>query len=191
MEDYQVYLILINIFGLLVGWITLLQKGTNKKSNMNLFLEIISLCGGSFGVLLSFVLLDRKIRKENAMVKIFVLCLLIIQITFYLMLCKKIINVSSFSFYDYFIKNKFFLYYLILINVFTFIIYGVDKYKAIHSKRRVKIATLLFLAFLGGSIGSILAMYLFRHKTNKTYFKFGIPLILVTQIIFFLFLINL
>lgn len=189
MKDYQIYLILINILGLLFGGISLIQKNVKIQMYTNIFSGIISLFGGTLGVLLSFFLLDRKIKKENAMIKIFTLCLLIVQIIFYLILYN--ILTINFSFNNFFIKNKYILFYLILINVLSFIVYGIDKYKAIHNKRRIRIVTLLLLAFIGGSIGSFFAMYLFRHKTNKTYFKFGIPIIFVTQIVLYFFLISL
>lgn len=189
MKDYQIYLILINILGLLFGGVSLLWKNVKIKKYTNIFLAIISLFGGTLGVLLSFFLLDRRVKKENAMIKIFVLCLLIVQIIFYLIFCNSL--TINFSFNNSFIKNKYILFYLILINVLSFIVYGIDKYKAVNNKRRIRIVSLLLLAFIGGSIGSLFAMYLFRHKTNKTYFKFGIPIILVTQIIFYFFLISL
>ena len=57
------------------------------------------------------------------------------------------------------------VYYLTGVNLLTFIVYGLDKYKAKHKKWRTPEATLLILAALGGSPAALLAMYLFRHKT--------------------------
>ena len=59
---------------------------------------------------------------------------------------------------------------LILMNVVTFSAYGIDKYKATHNKWRIPEFTLIFLAFLGGSIGAILGMQFFHHKTKKPKF---------------------
>lgn len=118
MEDYDIYLIIINIFGLVFGGIFSLQRNIKIKRFMYIFLVVISLFGGSLGILLSFLLLDRKIRKENAMLKIFVLCLLVVQIIIYLVFCKNVISNFSFSFYDFCIKNKFFLFYIIFINIY-------------------------------------------------------------------------
>ena len=72
--------------------------------------------------------------------------------------------------------------YLALINIITFIVFGVDKYKARNHKWRVPEATLFLLAIIGGSIGAILGMYTFRHKTRKWYFVIGMPLILIIQL---------
>ncbi len=61
-------------------------------------------------------------------------------------------------------------YYLIGINVISFIMYGIDKYKAKKKKRRVSERTLFILSFLGGVVGSILGMFVFNHKLRKKYF---------------------
>ena len=75
------------------------------------------------------------------------------------------------------------IYYLITINVLTFIVYGVDKLKAHRGRWRVTEATLLGLTALGGSVGAWLAMQLFRHKTQKKKFRYGVPVILVLQLV--------
>jgi uncharacterized membrane protein YsdA (DUF1294 family) len=61
-------------------------------------------------------------------------------------------------------------YYFIIINILSFILYGIDKFKAIINKRRISEKFLLLLAVFGGSIGSLLGMIIFRHKTQKIYF---------------------
>ena len=68
------------------------------------------------------------------------------------------------------------------INVLTFFVYGIDKWKAKRSKWRIPEATLLLLAVLGGSIGAILGMKVWHHKTLHKKFKYGLPLILMVQI---------
>ena len=74
------------------------------------------------------------------------------------------------------------LYYLIIINILTFFVYGIDKWKAKHSSYRISEATLLILAIIGGSIGALLGMRVWHHKTMHKKFKYGLPLILLTQI---------
>ena len=73
-------------------------------------------------------------------------------------------------------------YYLLAINAVTFIVYGIDKYKAKKAMWRISEATLLMLAVLGGSIGAWIAMRVWRHKTMHKKFKYGIPVILLIQI---------
>ncbi len=74
------------------------------------------------------------------------------------------------------------LYYLLGINVVTFLVYGIDKVKAKHNSWRISEATLLTLAVVGGVIGALLGMKVWRHKTQHKKFKYGVPLILLTQI---------
>ena len=75
-----------------------------------------------------------------------------------------------------------FTYYLISINVLTFLLYGIDKWKARRGKWRIPEDTLIWLAIAGGSIGALLGMYLFRHKTQHKKFTLGVPAILLVQV---------
>lgn len=76
---------------------------------------------------------------------------------------------------------KLVLYYLLIINAAGFLLMLVDKWKAKKNRWRVRESTLLLVAALGGSIGSLAGMYLFRHKTQHLKFTLGIPLILAAQ----------
>ena len=72
--------------------------------------------------------------------------------------------------------------YLLAVNAVTFIVYGIDKYKAKKAKWRISEATLLLLAVLGGSVGAWMGMKVWHHKTMHKKFKYGIPAILMIQI---------
>ena len=74
-------------------------------------------------------------------------------------------------------------FYLLIINALGFLLMLVDKWKARKNRWRVRESTLLLVAALGGSVGSLLGMYLFRHKTLHLKFTLGIPLILAGQCI--------
>ena len=74
------------------------------------------------------------------------------------------------------------LYYLIVINILTFAVYGIDKWKAKQDGWCISEATLLILAAIGGSIGALLGMKIWRHKTMHKKFKYGLPMILLAQI---------
>ncbi|MBR4308144.1 MAG: DUF1294 domain-containing protein [Oscillospiraceae bacterium] len=78
---------------------------------------------------------------------------------------------------------KYFIIYLIIMNAVGFVTMGVDKYRAMNRDWRLSEKLLLGIAVLGGSIGSICGMVLFRHKTKHLQFHFGLPAILVLQII--------
>ena len=82
------------------------------------------------------------------------------------------------------------IYYLLAVNVLTFIVYGVDKWKAQRGRWRVPEATLMGLAALGGSVGAWMAMQLFRHKTQKKKFRYGVPALFVLQVAAVLFYLN-
>ncbi len=75
------------------------------------------------------------------------------------------------------------LIYFLAINVVTFFLYGIDKWKARRDKWRISEATLLGLAVIGGSIGAWLGMKVWHHKTLHKKFRYGLPLILFTQIV--------
>lgn len=73
--------------------------------------------------------------------------------------------------------------YLLTINVVAFLAYGLDKYKAKNDLWRIPEATLITLAVIGGSIGALLGMRFFHHKTKKPKFYVGVPVILIVQIV--------
>ena len=78
---------------------------------------------------------------------------------------------------------KFLLIYIIIINVLGFFIMGIDKKKAEKHAWRIPEKTLFLVSLIGGSIGTLLGMYVFRHKTKHWYFVIGMPLILIVHII--------
>ncbi len=71
---------------------------------------------------------------------------------------------------------------LVVVNLFAFVLYGIDKAKAKRGAWRIPEATLLLAAFLGGSLGALLGMELFRHKTKHAKFKILVPLFLILHI---------
>ena len=75
-----------------------------------------------------------------------------------------------------------YLIYLLAVNAVTFIVYGIDKYKAKHAKWRISEATLLLLAVIGGSIGAWCGMKVWHHKTMHKKFKYGVPIIFILQV---------
>lgn len=78
------------------------------------------------------------------------------------------------------------IYYLIFINVVAFIVFGVDKRKAVKNKWRIKESIFLLFSLIGGGIGSLFGMYLFHHKTKKKKFTFGVPLLTVLFIVIYI-----
>ena len=73
--------------------------------------------------------------------------------------------------------------YLFSINIIAFITFGIDKWKATHDRWRISEKTLFGLTFIGGSVGAILGMRIYRHKTKHRTFTIGIPVILFLQVL--------
>ena len=78
--------------------------------------------------------------------------------------------------------TKIIIIYLATINVATFFVYGLDKWKSKQPRWRVRETALLLLAVLGGSIGAWMGMKVWHHKTLHKKFRYGIPLIIIAQI---------
>ncbi len=72
--------------------------------------------------------------------------------------------------------------YVLSMNVFAFVVFGTDKWLAVRQQKRISEKTLLAISFIGGSIGAIGAMLLFRHKTAKPSFLWKFSVLLVLQI---------
>ncbi len=78
--------------------------------------------------------------------------------------------------------HQYSLYYLFAVNSLTFLLYGIDKYKAKKGRWRISETTLLTMAAIGGSIGAWAGMRTWHHKTMHKKFKYGIPVIIIMQI---------
>ena len=85
---------------------------------------------------------------------------------------------------------KYFIFYFIIINIISLILMFLDKRRAIKNKWRISENTLMLVSILGGSIGGILGMYTFRHKTKHIKFKVGIPIILIIQLLILSYVFN-
>ena len=70
---------------------------------------------------------------------------------------------------------RYLMYYLIVINIAAWLMYGLDKWKAKSGAWRIPERTLLLTALAGGSVGALAGMLLFHHKTRKPKFMIGVP----------------
>ena len=77
--------------------------------------------------------------------------------------------------------------YLMVINILGFLVMGLDKHKAKMAERRIPENTLFMFTILGGGVGTIAGMYVFHHKTKKMKFRVGMPLILILEILIFVY----
>ena len=153
-------------------------------------LTILALTDGLLGIFVFIVLFDRKSVKENMMSRVFLICVLIIQIIILLFIKGFHGEELNFAFWEFFGKYKILIVYLAVINFITFAAFAIDKIHAIEGKSRIRILTLLGLAFIGGSVGALLGIYMLRHKTKVDYFTVGIPLIMVMQGVVVFFVMN-
>lgn len=76
-------------------------------------------------------------------------------------------------------QTVFLIYYFLIINVLAFVLYGVDKRRSVRNEYRIKESVLLWMARLGGGIGSWLGIKTFRHKTKHAKFRIVVPLWIV------------
>lgn len=184
------YLIAVNAFGLVLSLINILICKRAGHAHTGLALVVIALLGGALGILMPILLLDAKPSKENMMNRLLIVCILVLEAIALLVLTghhNQTINLNVFRFLA---DHKPFLFYLCIINIVSFILFGIDKLRAVREKSRIRIVTLLLVCALGGSIGGLAGMYLFRHKTRTNYFTLGVPLIILVQIFVLIFVMN-
>lgn len=187
---FEYYLIIVNGIGFIVYLINMWLYNHTAEGQVDKLLTILSLLGGSAGILLAILLFDRKPHKENMMSRVFIACVFVIQVIIILMIKGHHADSISFEFWKYFTEYKAFLIYLGIINFVTFAAFAIDKVNAAEHRTRIRIVTLLGLSFIGGSLGGLLAMYLLHHKTKKDYFTVGIPLIMIMQVVVAFYILN-
>lgn len=191
MVNWGYYLLCVNVIGFVLLFVNTRLCSNNAQKLVHGFLMVLAVLGGALSILTAILIFDRKAVKSNMMLRVFVICILVIQVVGVLFFRGIHGDRITFAFWEFFAQHKIFLIYLGMINIFTFVLFGIDKIAAIKKRSRIKIVTLLGLCFAGGSVGGLVAMYLFHHKTRKDYFKAGVPLIIFTQIIVLLYFMNL
>ena len=194
-----VYLILINAVSFFLFAIDLHRHGKTGRTLQPAWIFMASvLLGGAAGANLYFLLFfphfmrsKRKSRKVNSIEhdtyncwRICCLLTLVVQAIFVFTVYGSRIHLSLRQITPY--RDKLMpgiLFYLVLINLVTFIIFAVDKWKARNNRFRIKEAVLFLLCFLGGTIGGIIGVHALNHKTSRQAFVVGIPLILLVQVV--------
>ena len=186
----EFYLIAVNIIGFIIFIINTWLYTHTETGQIDKALTILSLLGGSLGILLAILIFDRKPVKGDMMSRVFIACVFVIQTIIFLILKGFIAKDITLEFWKFLSNHKIIIIYLVIINFITFAAFAIDKMSALENKRRIRIVTLLGLAFIGGSLGGLIAMYIFKHKISKDYFTIGIPLIIVMQVILLFYLTN-
>ena len=190
----EYYLIAINVIGFILFAINTWLYTYTPEGQIDKFLTITSILGGSLGIIIAILIIDRKALKGNMMSRVIVACVFVIQLVLFLVLKGVHGERLTLAFWDFFHKYRLFLFYLIVINIITFIVFALDKRAAVKKRSRTRNIVLLGLCFIGGSLGGLAAMYLFKHKTNKKnndFFTVGVPLMILMQAIVIIYLMNL
>ena len=184
------YLLVINAIGVLVYLINMLLYRHTVNGQIDVIVTIVSLLGGSAGMLLMILLFDRKAVKENMMSRVFIICIFIIQIIILLIYKGHHAEHFTLAFWKFFVERRILLIYLGIMNLVTFIVFAIDKANACAHRSRIRIVTLLGLSFAGGSVGGLIAIYLLHHKTQKDYFTVGMPMIIIMHVVVLFYVMN-
>ena len=189
MDNFIKYLLIVNGISFLLSFIGILASRKREDDEIMSGLRgLLAMIGAPCGNILAFLILDRRSRKANMTVNVLSFTSLIIYGVIAAVVYGPF-QLSKENFWDNILNvNRYFLIYLAAVTLLTFILFGIDKYKAIKGKGRISILTLFFFSAIGGTVGGIVGMYLFRHKTKKVYFTLGMPMILLAQIAVLVFL---
>ena len=190
LSPFMTYLVTINIAGFILYLVNTLLYRMTADRQIDAVITVVFLIGGSLGIVISILIFDGKSEKRNMMSRVFVACVLVIQVIIFLVVRGHYADHITLAFWSFFDEHKILLAYLVIINFLTFVAFAIDKIAAIERKSRIRIVTLLGLSFVGGSIGGIIAMHLLRHKTRKDYFTVGLPLIIGMQIVLLFYVMN-
>ena len=183
LETMVYYLIIVNVVGFLVYFLNYMLRTHTKGKQINILIYLISLAGGAAGMLAAVLLFDRKAVKENMMSRVWIIRMLVIQVILFLLFRGQKTDTWNLDVNAFLEKHKILTIYLGVINIVTFFFFAIDKYRAVRNKSRIRIVTLLGMAFAGGTAGALPGIYLLRHKTKKNYFTVGVPLMMVMQVL--------
>ena len=183
------YLLLANTIGFIFYLIYKMLRPGVIKNFINIFIYLLAIGGGSLGLVLAILIFDRKADKDGLTLKVFAFMALFIEIVLYLLINKDM-DALNLDFIGFFRSRLHLLVYLVIINLITFLAFAYDKYRAKNDGWRVKNFFLLGLSFLGGSLGGLLGMKFLRHKTKKSYYWLGLPLMLLLQVLVLVYFMN-
>ena len=181
---FQWYVIAVNIIAFLVYTIDFqiyAHGGDGIKPEV--ICNLVTICGGAFGTLVAEELWDRRVNKVNVQSRIYTGIWLIIQIAIFWVLWgpkHEAAKVQALSFYE---KHKILCIYYLVINLITFIMFAIDKIKAMVGAWRIREVVLLGLCLLGGGVGGLLAMDICNHKVKSMHFMSGVPITICAHLV--------
>ena len=186
---FWTYLLLANTIGFTFYLIYKILGPGLVKNIINIGLYLVAVGGGSFGMVLAILIFDRKARKDGLTLKVFAFMSLFIELIIYLLINKDLADLNL-DFIRFFRSHLYLLAYIVVINIVTFLAFAYDKYRAKKGGWRIKNIFLLGLSFIGGSLGGLLGMSLTRHKSKKSYYRIGLPLMVLMQVLVLVYFMN-
>lgn len=186
---FQWYVIAINIVAFLVYTIDFqIYNHGGDGIKPAVLCVLVTICGGAPGTLVAEVLWDRKINKINAQSRIYTLVWLILQVAFFWSFWgpnRETVKAYALILYN---EHKIPCIYYAAINLVTFVIFAIDKIKAMIGVWRIREVILLGLCLLGGGVGGILAMDICNHKVKSMHFMVGVPLLICAHLVLIAFI---
>ena len=214
------YLICINIFSFFLFAFDLARHTKTGKTVKPVWLFMfVTIVGGALGVNLYFLVFFPRLKRNNAKYNVYhdakdyysywrIFAFVMLLLDVFLLMMARDVGILSLPYFEFpkfltlpfslitqklsslNLQHKWLPVWLVIINAVTFITYGIDKKKAISGEYRIPEKRLYFLAIIGGSIGALLAMRVFHHKTQKQSFNSGIPLCLLLNVISIIYIIH-
>lgn len=189
MDKIYIYLCLINVLGFILYIPNKSLRSGILKNILAFFLYLVGICGGALGLILAILIFDRNAAKDGLSLKVFAFVCFVIELVLFLIFRKDFASLSI-DFVGFFEDKPYLLIYLGFINLLSFLAFGFDKNRANKDKWRLKNGLLLGLSFIGGAFGGLIGMKVFRNKTKKSYYKMGLPLMVLMQVLLLVFLMN-
>ena len=190
LTNFQLYIIVINVIAFLIYTIDFqIYRHGGKGIKPQVLCNLVTICGGAIGTLITEILWDRKVNKLNAQSRIYTLIWVILQgVFFYAIWGPKRETVKEHFLSVYYEYKILFIYYA-FINIVTFIAFAIDKIKAMMNAWRIREIILLGLCMAGGCIGGILAMDICNHKVKSMHFMVGVPMMICAHLVLVAFII--
>ena len=183
------YLLLINTLAFIFYLIYKNLKTGIFKNILSILLYILAIGGGSLGLVFAILIFDRRANKEGLNLKVFAFVSFAIELILYLLVNEDVESINL-DFIRYFKSHPYLMAYIGLVNFITFLVFAYDKYRAKNGRWRLKNVLLLGLSFIGGALGGLIAVKVLRHKTKKTYYKIGLPLMVLMQVLLTVYFMN-
>ena len=189
LDALQTYLLVANVSALIVGLVhAWLLHGSRQRGLSLPALEVLAAIG-PFGLVLPLLAWDRKLSKERSWLNVLLVCSLVLWSVVLGFVYALPLDMGTFL-GKALIRRRVLEIYLAAASVVTLVVFGVDKRCAVRGSRRIPEAVLLGMCLAGGTVGGLLGMLLFRHKIRSVQFAAGLPLILLTQLAVFAFVVN-